>query len=68
MKVILTADLQNVGLRGDIKEVSDGYARNFLIPRSFALEANDQNMKIYERQKVKIAKEREKAAADTSPL
>jgi large subunit ribosomal protein L9 len=41
MKVILRSDLTNVGKRGDICEVSDGYARNFLLPRGVAFAATD---------------------------
>ena len=41
MKVILRADLDNIGKRGDICEVSSGYARNFLLPRGLALVATD---------------------------
>lgn len=36
MKVILTKDVQNLGSAGDIKDVADGYARNFLIPGGYA--------------------------------
>ena len=59
MKVILTGDVPSVGHRGDIKDVSPGYARNFLIPRKLALEANEQNMKILEREKKKQVKLKE---------
>jgi len=68
MKVILTADLQNVGSRGDIKDVSAGYARNFLIPRKLALDANEQNLKTLERAKLKEAKLHEAEAAETRTL
>ena len=37
MKVMLTKDVENVGTAGDIKEVADGYGRNFLIPRKLAV-------------------------------
>ena len=37
MKVMLTKDVENVGTAGDIKEVADGYGRNFLIPRKLRL-------------------------------
>ena len=37
MKLILTAAVDNLGLAGDIVEVKDGYARNFLVPRGFAI-------------------------------
>jgi large subunit ribosomal protein L9 len=41
MRVILRSDVANVGKRGDIVEVSDGYARNFLFPRGVAMKATD---------------------------
>ena len=37
MKVMLTKDVQNIGLAGDVKEVADGYGRNYLIPRRLAV-------------------------------
>ena len=40
MKIILTADVDTLGNAGDVVEVKDGYARNFLLPRSVALIAN----------------------------
>ena len=44
MKVILTADVKSVGKKGELHEVSDGYARNFLFPRSLAAPATAQAM------------------------
>ena len=41
MKLILRSDLARVGKRGDIIEVADGYARNFLVPRGLAFKAAD---------------------------
>jgi large subunit ribosomal protein L9 len=41
VKVILRADISQVGKRGDICEVADGYARNYLLPRGLALKASD---------------------------
>jgi len=44
MKVILQKDVKGSGKVGDIVNVSDGYARNFLIPKGIAIEANTQNL------------------------
>jgi len=59
MKVILRADITNVGRQGDIKEVSAGFARNFLVPKKLAMQATPQNLKIWEREKAKLAAQRE---------
>lgn len=45
MKVILLKDVKGTGKKGEIKEVSDGYARNFLLKKDVAVEANQANMK-----------------------
>ncbi|MFY9115249.1 MAG: 50S ribosomal protein L9 [Dethiobacteria bacterium] len=45
MKVILIKDVDRVGRKGDIKNVADGYARNFLLPRKLALEATPARLK-----------------------
>ncbi len=44
MKVILTADVKNIGKKGELHQVSDGYARNFLLPKGLAVEAGAQAM------------------------
>ncbi len=44
MKVILQADVKNVGAKGDVVTVADGYGRNFLLPRKLAVEANAANL------------------------
>ena len=44
MKVILRVDTAGVGKKGDIIDVSDGYARNYLVPRGLALRATDGNV------------------------
>ena len=44
MKVVLRADVPNVGNKGDVIDVSDGYGRNFLVPRGLALKASEGAM------------------------
>lgn len=46
MKVILLQDVKSIGKKGEVVNVSDGYARNFLFPKKAAQEANDVNMHI----------------------
>jgi large subunit ribosomal protein L9 len=65
MKVILLEDVRGTGKAGDVANVSDGYARNMLIPRGLAVEATAQNIKQLEKKKEAMAKKfaEEKAAA-----
>lgn len=44
MKVILQADVKKVGAKGEVVDVSDGYGRNYLLPRKLAVEANEANL------------------------
>jgi len=60
MEIILMQDLESLGLEGDIIDVAKGYARNYLIPKGFAIEANDANMKALEMRKGKIMAKRGK--------
>lgn len=46
MKVILTQDIKGQGKKGQLVEVSDGYARNFLMPRGLAQEATKENLNV----------------------
>jgi large subunit ribosomal protein L9 len=66
MEVILRDHVDNVGKRGEVVKVADGYARNYLLPRKLALVATPGNLKQVERERVKLdAKEaEEKGAAD----
>jgi len=50
MKVILTDDVSNLGKKGELKNVADGYARNYLIPRGLAVEATSPRIKEMEKQ------------------
>jgi len=51
MKVILKDDVKNVGNMGDIVKVTDGYARNYLVPKGLAVEASSKNIKSVEHEK-----------------
>jgi large subunit ribosomal protein L9 len=59
MKVILRSDITNIGRQGDIKEVAAGFARNYLLPKKLVMSATPQNLKIWEREKIKLEKVRE---------
>lgn len=60
MKVILTQDVKGKGKKGEMKEVSDGYARNFLLPRGLAMEATRDNLNALELKAKAKAKQLEK--------
>jgi large subunit ribosomal protein L9 len=65
MRVVLRADIANVGKRGDICDVADGYARNFLLPKGQAIKATDgvvaQAASMRRARDIKDAKDREAA-------
>ena len=58
MKIILMDDVPTLGRRGEVRDVSDGYARNFLLPRKLALPATEGNKRHVERER-KIVEARE---------
>lgn len=58
MKVILLKNVKGKGKTGDVVNVSDGYARNFLFPRKLAEEASDNNVHILNKQKENERKEK----------
>ncbi|MEW6109428.1 MAG: 50S ribosomal protein L9 [Nitrospirota bacterium] len=60
MKVILKEDMKNLGQMGEIVSVSSGYARNYLIPKNLAVEANTKNLKEFEHHKKIIMQKAEK--------
>jgi large subunit ribosomal protein L9 len=66
MKVILTADLAHVGNVGQVVEVADGYGRNYLIPRGFAILATPGNERsLAQQQRARLAREaKNKAEAE----
>jgi large subunit ribosomal protein L9 len=59
MKVILKEDVKSIGSMGQIIDVADGFARNYLVPRGFAVEANVKNVKSLEHEK-KVIQEKAK--------
>ena len=61
MKVILLERVEGWGALGDVVTVKDGYARNFLLPRSKALRANAANLKVFEGQRTEIEARNTKA-------
>jgi large subunit ribosomal protein L9 len=68
MKVILTADLPHVGTAGQVVEVANGYGRNYLLPRGFAILATPGNERsLAQRQKARLAREA-KNKADAEAL
>jgi len=68
MKVILLEDVKGQGKKGDLVNVSDGHARNFLIPRKLAVEANAGNLKTLKEQEQKKKKRLEKEIADAKVI
>ena len=67
MKLILTSDVQDLGKRGDVVDVADGYARNYLLPRKVAIVANEGALKDAEaiREARLEAEQKAKEAAET---
>ena len=66
MKIILTQDVKELGTKGEIIEVADGYARNYLLPRSLAVKATDGSLRQAERMRKarEDALRREREAAE----
>ena len=68
MKVILQENIDSLGYMGDVLDVADGYARNFLLPRQKALEANPRNVKALEHAKRVTAHKAKKVEHDIQGL
>ena len=71
MKVILLEDVKSLGKKGEIVNVSDGYARNFVLPKKLGVEANSVNMNDLKLQKAnadKVAQEQLEAAQELAKV
>lgn len=68
MKVILQENVQSLGKMGDVVNVADGYARNYLIPKKLGVEANIKNIKALEHEKKKIEEKAKKVRNEARGL
>ncbi|MBO0587544.1 50S ribosomal protein L9 [Sporosarcina sp. E16_8] len=68
MKVILLKDVKSIGVKGDLKEVSVGYAQNFLLKNNLAVEATPGNISRLEGQKNRVAKDAAEELAEAKVL
>ncbi len=68
MKVILKENMKNLGHQGDVVEVKNGYANNYLFPRGYAIMATASNLKMHEENNRQGALKREKMKADALGL
>jgi large subunit ribosomal protein L9 len=68
MEVILIKDVDNLGAAHELVEVRPGYARNYLIPQKYAIEASSSNKKILEERRKVLAKREEKLMAEIAKV
>lgn len=68
MKVIFIEDVEGTAYAGDIKEVANGFARNYLVPRKLALAATKKSIKGFQEKEKSILKKAEKKIRDTQNL
>jgi large subunit ribosomal protein L9 len=68
MKVILLSDVKALGKKGDVVDVAEGYARNFLLPRSLVSEANKGALALHADQKRALEKREAQTLADAKEL
>lgn len=68
MKIILIKDVKSLGREGEIKEVSDGYARNFLIPKGLATEATTTKLKESQEKEIREQKKKTRETEDAQAL
>ena len=68
MKVILNVDVKTLGEEGDVKNVANGYARNYLLPRGYALPYNEATVAFFESRKAEIEARKEQKRKDSASL
>ena len=68
MKVILTQDIKGQGKKGQLVQVSDGYARNFLLPKGLAKEATSENLNVMHGQQEAEAYRKQMALEDAQAM
>lgn len=68
MKVILNKDVRDLGQVGDVVNVADGYARNFLFPRKLAVEATPGNLEVIKRREKRAEQRAEMAVEEAGEL
>ncbi len=68
MQVILKENISNLGRIGDLVKVSDGYARNYLLPRNLVVAADPKNIAVFEHHKRILEKKRQAQKADAEEL
>lgn len=68
MKVILRENVENLGKTGDVVKVSDGYARNYLLPRNLVTIADETNVKAMEHHKKVLSKKRERETTEAREI
>lgn len=68
MEVILREDVSNLGHRGDVVKVADGYGRNFLLPKNLAMEATPANKAVIEQMKAAAVRRSAKEKAEAEQL
>jgi len=68
MQIILQEDVDKLGHRGQLVEVAEGYARNYLLPRKYAIEATPGNLKRLDKMRVAFAKKEAVEKGDAEKL